>query len=63
MCLEYLETMEMEDRKCKDCKWWSPSILVCFHNANEGIRIFDGDTKACQWWNEPQNYEYLDEKD
>ena len=55
--------MEMENRKCKDCKWWSPAILACFHNANEGIRVFDGDQKACQWWNEPQNYEYLDEKD
>ena len=34
-----------------------------FYNANEGMRVFDGGQKACQWWNEPQNYDYLDEKD
>ena len=32
----------MENRKCKDCMWWSPSILACFYNANEGMRVFDG---------------------
>lgn len=55
--------IKMENRKCKDCKWWSPTILVCFHNENEGIRIFNGDQKACQWWNKPQTCEYLDEND
>lgn len=43
----------MED-KCKNCKWFSPSILACFHNANEGMRVFDGETKACDWFNKPQ---------
>lgn len=32
----------MENRKCKDCKWWPPVILACFHNANKGMRVFDG---------------------
>ena len=34
-----------------------------FYNANEGMRVFDGNQKACKWWNEPQNYNYVDEKD
>ena len=29
----------MENRKCKDCKWWSPTILACFYDANEGMKI------------------------
>ena len=53
----------MENRKCKDCIWWSPSILACFYDANEGMRVFVGNQKACQWWNKPQNYDNLNEKD
>ena len=34
-----------------------------FVDRYEGMRVFYGDQKACQWWNEPQNYEYLDKKD
>ena len=53
----------MEKNKCKDCKWWTPAILVCFHNANECMRVFDGDQKACDWFNKLllyRGYEDLD---
>ena len=39
--------------KCKDCRWFSPELLVCFHDANEGMRVFYGGQKACEWFNRP----------
>ena len=41
----------MESNICKNCRWWSPTLLVCFHDANEGIRVLDGNQKACEWIN------------
>ena len=43
----------MECNKCKNCRWFSPALLVCFHDANEGMRVFDGEQKACNWFNKP----------
>ena len=42
------------DKCCKDCKWYSSALLVCFHMANEGMRVFSGNQKACKWFNQPQ---------
>lgn len=43
----------MECNKCKNCRWFSPELLVCFHDANEGMRVFNGEQKACEWFNRP----------
>lgn len=43
----------VEFKKCQDCKWFSPALLVCFHDANEGMRVFSGMQKACEWINKP----------
>lgn len=40
----------MENNTCKDCKWFSSALFVCWHEANEGIRAFEH-SKACKYFN------------
>lgn len=36
---------------CKNCKYYSKDLYVCFHPENEGIRAFEN-TPSCKYYNE-----------
>lgn len=42
--------------KCKDCVWYSSALFVCFHEDNEGRRVFD-DSTACNNIKKKDNYD------
>ena len=38
------------ENKCKDCAFFAESILCCMAIENEGMRVWNREQKACQYF-------------
>lgn len=39
-----------KDYKCKDCIFFAKGILCCMAMENEGMRVWDENQQACQYF-------------
>lgn len=40
----------MMNKTCKNCTYYSGALMVCFNEANEGIRVFNPDNQTCRYF-------------
>lgn len=42
--------------KCKDCVFFASAILCCMAMENEGMRVFNPEQKACNYFKDKKRY-------